>query len=647
MKIFRDQAAILVILFNTTRYISGAVLADYSRIGIKTLKKDVDYLNDICKDNGCEIISKVGIGYQLDIYDKKLYYEFRNEIERKYYSFYFYCNAQSERIHYIIRQLLIKGGINIQYLMDKCNYSESTIRRDLSALKKKVENYQLTFINKTNKGMYLIGDEWNIRLLLVNENYIYNNFDKVYFLDKEAIDDVFMNHHGFREMVYFKLYKALQESNYYVSYESLTNIGDMVLVTLKRKKNSRKLKDNPVFKNVDLEEEKRIVLSLFNSIEGEGDSALDNTELNYLAAYLKGYKVFRYYEFEKLAISNNVSNIVNGFLDYLNAYYDISSYDMTVLRKDLCCEIASMLIRTGFGVHINPKLISQFKQDGLLNLDLCSLLYRYLRENTTIDCNPNDTAMLYYSFSLFAKERGKNHRIKIMVVSKNGYFVSRTMAYQFETLIGAGYSIEFIPVEYLRIKEEEIRDIAGFITDVDCLKQQFPTFPVVDSHFLRRKSEIRKAVNEIIYNSVLNKDNIFTGKDIYYVDSFNNIKDIEKYIREHILKADEDKDLFFKEFYKRDAVYTSKRNNMLLVNTVGDFIGRTFIAFISLKDFMAYDKDFINKVVVYNIAGKSIYQVGLISKRIAQLIHSYDFMFTGDREEDFAMVQRIMFENNK
>ncbi|MDO4378519.1 MAG: helix-turn-helix domain-containing protein [Erysipelotrichia bacterium] len=646
MKIFRDQAAILVILFNTTGYVSGALLADYSRIGIKTLKKDMDYLNGICLDNGCEIISKVGIGYQLDIYDKKLYYEFRNEVERKYYGFYFYRNAQSERIHYIIRQLLVKGGINIRYLMDKCNYSESTIRRDLLALKKKVENYQLTFVNKTNKGMYLIGDEWNVRLLLVNENYIYNNFDKVYFLDEEAIDDVFMNHHGFREMVYFKLHKALQERNYYVSYESLTNIGDMVLLALKRKKYIKNLKDNPAFRNIDLEEEKRIILSLFNSIEGEGESVLDNTELNYLAVYLKGYKVFRYYEFEKLSVRDIVSNIVDGFLNYLNGYYDISSYDMTVLRKYLCCEIAAMLIRTRFGVHVNPKLISQFKQDGLLNLDLCSLLYRYLRDNTTINCNHNDTAMLYYSFSLFAKEREKNHRIKIMVVSKNGYFVSRTMAYQFETLIGVRNSIEFIPVEYLRIKEEEIKDIAGFITDIDCLKQQFPAFPVIDSHFLRRKSEIRKAVNEIIYNSILNKDNIFTRRDIYYVDSFNNIKDIEKYIREHILTADENKNMFFKEFYKRDAVYTSKRNNMLLVNTIGDFLGRTFIAFISLRDFMAYDTDFINKIIVYNVAGKSIYQAGLISKRLAQLIHSYEFMFTGDREEDFAMIQRIMFGNN-
>lgn len=643
MEIFRDQAAILVILFNNSDYVNGLSLADYNRVGIKTLKKDIDYLNGICKINGCEIISKVSIGYHLQINNRDRYNAFRNEVERKYYNFFYYRNAQSERVHYIIRQCLLKDGINIKSLTDKCNYSESTIRRDIISLKAKAEKYDLKFVNKTNKGVFFVGDEWNIRLALANEYYIYKYFDKVYFQDEEIIDDILMKRNGLNKTVYVKLIKTLKDNNYYVSYENLMSFGDMILIFLSRRKFADKLKYNSYFNSIDLSIEKDIILSLFNSIEGENSNILSDIELNYLAAYLKGKKVFRFFEFEQSDMRLYVEKIVDGFLNYLNNYYDVANYDITVLRKDLCCEITSMIIRTSFDVHINSKLVHQFKSDGLSNLDLCSLLYRYLKEYTDIKCNKDDTAMLYYCFSFFSKSKDKKHGAKIMVVSKNGFFYSRSLAYQFKKLLGR-HSIEFVPVEYLRLKEEDIVDIAGFITDIECLKEEYPNHHVVDSHFLRRRSEVRKAVDYIIGKNHLDMNKIFTKENIHYVNKFKDFSEVETYIRNNIFTKQDNADVFFSEFYKRNSVYNSRRNNILVVNTIGDFIGRDLLHIISLEEFMPWDKDNINKVIVYNSAGRSLFNNSLITKRVGKLLNSYQLFFIGDRDSDYAMLQRIMFE---
>lgn len=643
MRLFRDQAAILIVLFDNPNFVSGLSLADYNRIKVKFLKKEIDYLNGICRSNGCEIISKSGIGYRLDIIDKSHFETFKNEIEKKYYGFYLYRNAQSERVHYIVRQLLVGQDLNVQDFADRSNYSQSTIRRDIPKIKRKLGQYNLEFRNKANKGMYVVGDEWNLRLALVHENYVYNKFDNVYFFGREKIDDIFMNGQGFRESIYQKLKKVLRENEYYVSYESLTNIGDMILVSLKRRKYSKNLIDNPKFQSIDLNEEKQLILSLFNSIEGESGQALLENDLNYLAVFIKGKKVFRFQEIEKLNRRDEIYNISSGFLKYFNQHFDIGQYDTSVLYKDLCCEIAAMMLRNDFDIHISSIATHQFKQDGAINLDICTLLYFYLKENTNIDCDDNDVAMFYYCISYFAKERSSKHIAKILVVSKHGYFISRSFAYNYQRLLWRK-DVEFIPVEYLRLKDSDLTDIAGIITDIEDLDQEYENIVIVDSHFLRRNKDVKKAVNNIVYSKMLNSDSLITKEQIHYVHSFKDMKEIEDYIRKNILTKEDDKDKFFEEFYKKDLAYSSRRNNILLVNTIGDYLGRSFISFIALEEFMDYKDDCINKIVIYNVAGKSLYKWGLISERIVKLFHSYEFIFTGNIEEDYVMIQNIMFD---
>ncbi len=642
MRLFRDEAAILIILFDSSNYVSGLVLADYNRLNQKALKKEIDQLNYICKDNGCEIISKSGIGYRLDVLNEDIFNSFKNEVEQKYYGFYLYRNAQSERVHFIVRQLLVNDDLNIQDFVEKCNYSESTIRRDLPAIREKLNQCNLKLMNKANRGMYIVGDEWNIRLALIDENYIYNKFDKVFFLEKEDIDDVFMNHEGFRRIIYSKLKKIFVEDNYYVSYDSLTNIGDMVLVSLKRRKYSKYLINDERFLKIDLTREKKLVRLLFNSIEGENEDVLSENDLNYLAVFIKGKKIFRFNEIEDLKQKDKIFSIVDGFLDYLNEYFDIKEYDLTVLRKDLCCEIAGMMIRNEFDVHTTTKASHQFKQDGILNLDLCSLLYRYLKENTDMTCDKNDVAMSYYSISYFAKERSEKNITKIAVVSKNGFFASRSLAYNYQRLLGRN-DVKFLACEYLRLTESDLSSIDGFITDIDSLKYEYPHMPVIDSHFLRRTDEIKKAVKEIIFQSGFDVRDLAAAKNIFYVDKFDDMEQVEKYIANNILNDKDDKENYFAELNKREEIYESRRNNMLLLNTIGDHIGRSFIAFISLSEFMPYGNDQINKIIIYNVASRSLNDWALVSKRISNLIHSYEFVFTGDKEEDYLMLNKIMF----
>ncbi len=643
MRLFRDQTAILIILFNSSSYVSGLALADYNRLNQKALKREIEQLYYICKENGCEIISKTGVGYRLDVENQKLFEAFKSEVERKYYGYYLYRNAQSERVHFIVRQLLVNQDLNIRDFVEKCNYSESTIRRDIPSIKNNLKRYNLELMNKANKGMYIVGDEWDKRLALVRENYIYNKFDKVIFLEKEDIDDVFMNHEGFRKIIYSKLKKIFIEDNYYVSYDGLTDIGDMVLVSLKRRKYSKYLINDDRFSKIDLTREKELVKALFNSIEGESEEALSESDLNYLAVFIKAKKVFRFSEIESMPQKDEVYSIVKGFLQYLGGYFDIKDYDLTSLRKDLCCEIVGMMIRNDFNIHKSSKQSQQFRRDGIINLDMCSLLYRYLKENTNLKCNKYDVVMTYYCFAYFESEITSKHNTKILVVSRDGFFVSRSLANNYRKLFERR-DVEFLPAEYMRLNSDELSDINGIITDVDSLKGEFLNIPVIDCHFFRKSYEIKKAVREIIFNASFDVRQLVNIESIFYKDNFENMVELEKFISDNVLKDTDDKEKYIDQLHKREEVYDSRRNNILLLNTIGDYLERSFIYFIALKDYMAYENDCINKVIIYNVASKSIYDWRLVSARISRLIHSYEFVFTGEREEDYLMINKIMFD---
>ena len=66
MGLYNDQAAILAYLFNSREPVQGSLISTKLNISLKTLKKEIDYLDEICRDNGIIIrveadeISRIG-----------------------------------------------------------------------------------------------------------------------------------------------------------------------------------------------------------------------------------------------------------------------------------------------------------------------------------------------------------------------------------------------------------------------------------------------------------------------------------------------------------------------------------------------------------------------------------------------------------
>lgn len=82
MGLYHDQATILIQLFHSNQPLGGDLLCQKIGIGLRTLKKEIDLINDICMQNGCSIRSKMGEGYFLEVSDPAAFEMFRDDVKK-------------------------------------------------------------------------------------------------------------------------------------------------------------------------------------------------------------------------------------------------------------------------------------------------------------------------------------------------------------------------------------------------------------------------------------------------------------------------------------------------------------------------------------------------------------------------------------
>ncbi|MGI6582186.1 MAG: helix-turn-helix domain-containing protein [Erysipelotrichaceae bacterium] len=643
MQIYRDQVKILDFLFDSEEPISGVVMSNMLNYGQKTLKKEIDILNNMCTKNGFEIQSIAGRGYKIRVYNKSLYEEFKTHVLDKYNLHRLYRNFSSERMHYIIRQLLINNNIYIQDIANDCGYSESTINRDMNNLKSRLAEYSLTIKNHTNKGMVLYGDEWNKRLALINEEYLFRVFQSTYCFEKDwEFDQAFYYSEGLKNQMRLVISKVLEKRNYSISYSALSSVANMVILTITRNKYSDEL-NFEFFSNKEYDLEKEIINEVIKNIPIIYSHDFSQTEILAIAAFLASGRVLRYNEYSKLGNHKKIKNYVEGFVQLLNSKIKIDELDLTQLKKDLCCEIYHLKKRTDIGIHATHHDNNQFTSDGIVFLDMCALLYEYLSKNTDIKCLPRDVVNFYYIFSNLKKEVDKVYRKKVVVVMREGYYAARDISNKFNRMSGEE-NIDVIPINFIELKNIDIKKIDCIATNIDNLVKLYPDKYVADVHYFRNFSAVKKIVKEILCREIHFKKNIFKKEDIYYAKKINDINGVYDYVENVILQNFKNKEEYIMQLKNKEKIFSFRRNNQIaLFNTIGDILGKSFIKIIVLDKHFKLSSGAIRYIVVYNVKNTRIDEISLYGNFIGNLFRTKELILINDRDTDYETLSKIMY----
>ena len=644
MELFLNDAKILHILFKASDLVSGIAIADYLNNSLKTVKKQIGSLNYLCMENGCEIVSKVGSGYQILIHDKEKYLSFRDYVEEKYQNRFFFNDAQAERMHYIIRKFLVSKSIYINDLAFECSVSESTIRRDMSDIRKRLEEYNLYLVNRTNKGMSLEGNEWHIRLAYLHEEFIYLFFHKVYFTEKEdRFEGMMLIDNRYLEMIVTQIRNCLYRNGYRMSYASLMRFTKLTILTFNRKAEAANVVAPQKVMDTDIRLERKIMEEIQTTVPVFMGMTLQEEEMILLCAYMKCERQLLYHEFTELANSRYIMSLAVGFVEKLKKENDLNGVDTGRLYRDLCVELNMVINRALVDFHIPHVLTHQYRRDGLANLDFCVSLYYYLRENGVL-ADPYDVAGMYHVFSRMSSSIAQAKKISILVVSTLGYFPSASIA-DMCNHYSSSESVEYVAMEYMALKEVDMKKYAGILTNVKSLKDEYPDMPLQQLRFFRDASTVQRITDQFLLSDE-SFFSIFKESDLIVTDRIRKEEDIYTYVRS-VLPVDENRAAAFtEECRRRNAVFGGERiNNAYLMSFNSNVLNETVLKIIYLDRPVQTAFGTVNKVIVFSPGDILSLKKDSMVRRIGKLLRSYDTVLSGDRQKDYEKLCSVMGVN--
>ncbi len=327
------QYSRLNIIFNYIRkneYTSVSQLQSLLNITDRTIRNDIQSINETLEKNGALVKLKRSYGYYISVLDQESYNGFIEKFKSTDAGV-MELDSSEDRIKFLLRKLLFSNEyISMDELADSVYISKNTLNKYIKTIKSIVAKYNMEYITKPNSGVKIIGSEDAKRQCIV-ENVLSCDFQDYitgFTRDERSIFDR-MDLDWLRKMTI----EQLKERNIQTSDYNLKNIIiQLALVT------TRVLDNNYIsLQNINTD----------TSIMGLINGLCTQLEDKYDITISKGEKIYIYLQI------------------VANTHLDITDIDDDSLR----CSITQMLdiIYTDFNFDL--------RNDEILSADL----FRHLK----------------------------------------------------------------------------------------------------------------------------------------------------------------------------------------------------------------------------------------------------------------------------
>ena len=175
MNLTKNEIEIIKLLLTSNNFISSYDIATATGINRRMVRVEMTSVKNKLKSLGYELISKPSNGYLImhqSSESSKLLAKTIQDVERK--REYALPTLPWERKNYIVKRLIDENDyMKIDDLADELLISRSTVCNDIKGAKENISKYNLSFKQKPNYGICIIGDEVDKRKPLCD--YIFAN----------------------------------------------------------------------------------------------------------------------------------------------------------------------------------------------------------------------------------------------------------------------------------------------------------------------------------------------------------------------------------------------------------------------------------------------------------------------------------------
>ena len=373
-QLFNNENRTAVILRNIEMQSVCSVesLAAKLDVSQKTIRNDIKELN--CLLGGYACISNNKGTCKLIVFAPKGFTEIRNKIYKQEDLF----NSSHTRMAYMFWQLMhAEEPYLTDDLSEEMKVARTTTIGDLNRLRKVIEKYDLKIKGKANTGLALCGDEYKIRLFILENIYeqLYLNFplgqiirEKLYdFQERLSMDAL-----GFGFFYrFFVVMIQRMESGHTIKklepkYEELYGSSAYMIV-------DEFLNEIEQVKGYKISKEERLFLSI--SVAGMRTPA-NTAEIE-----------------QKISISEGVADLIIEILDRIKAELNVTVV-ANELFDDFVYHVFFMINRLKYGFHIYNPMVDDFKNKYSVAYKMAEIAKGVLEERVGIEMTEDEIAIV-------------------------------------------------------------------------------------------------------------------------------------------------------------------------------------------------------------------------------------------------------------
>lgn len=495
----KRETQILKLLFDHKHtYLTSQEIASGIDVSNRTARKYLHLLEDALKQESLATIeAKQGNGYQLKIEDARRFDEFylkevKNQMASKDITT---IQESNDRQYYILNRLFFEqSAVYVDAIADELFVSRSTISNDLVEIKKLITPYQIELQSKSNKGIFIVGNEQNIRHFIMNYFFMERLHDNLFafsmyanLLEGISVEEIVI-------IVLDECRESQLKLSDFIVYNLVLHIG----LAIKRIQNGFFMDIQAPISFDEDSIEYQTALKILARIEHAVGITFSSEEADFIALHLKN-KITAKTIFKKADATEE--QIRAQLLETLKAIDQDTPFDLehdTILIDGLMLHFIPLLTRLQNNSSIENPLLEEIKTQYP---DLFELTVNYFSKMPVFksyQVTEGEWAYLAIHITAAVERYFNEQKTHVLVICATGLGSSQMIKNRLEREFGSRILIEKV-ISYYEIAEQDLSHIDLVISSIN-LGNIVLNAPIVNVSVFLGKDDIQKINHEISSN---------------------------------------------------------------------------------------------------------------------------------------------------
>ena len=587
-------------LLKHKKVVSGNQLAIKLNISVRTLRSDIQSINEIILHHGASIIAIQSKGYILDVKDSDRFSDYLKEMQ---------INPSLDddiyREYEIVRRLFFsKVNVKIDDICENLYLSRTTVQKILQHIRELLQPYNLSITFKPNQGMKIAGDEQHKR-----------NFISFYFFQSNLFftQRLFANNKEELQEIQETILVYMKEYDFHFTDNFISNLAIHIYIIKLTMTTEQPDEMKSVRHNIE-DKEYSFIIVLLEKLE----IVINTAGLDLLVFYvMQENKVIK----DPARKENMYDSLIVSILESINTTMFIDFTKDQHLIEALMLHMIPTFKRIDYGLRGSNPLLNEIKKKYQLSFDIALNFSDKLLEFKSIKLSEDEIGWLALHFEL-AIERKKAHKKtpKILIVCASGLCSAQLL--QQKLMLKFGNNIEIVGTTYAYDLSDFNEDYDLVVSTVELGNNCRKPWVIVNTIL---GNEDYRAIEKHIYHQTDQLFSFMRDTCIFLKYSFKTQEELLLFLGNNLLEQELVEQDFIDSVMERERLNATNFGNFVAVpHSMKPKAKENLISFMTLTEPIMWGKEKVSLICLIAASKNHMHELPHIYELLLSVIDSAD-----------------------